>query len=156
MPQHHIKVVCGSFHQGHEKFGETRDIQRMMNSLMSICFSSIKKIFCCKFWDLDAILEHGNVAFQKLELLKLIEINELPPTVTVSGRNIYIYLCCSTYGLLGDSDYFSTHNTVSSNKIGYGLIFTTAGYSFSIIWYKCKFYLFDAHSRNPLIKCNII
>ena len=37
------KVVLGSFHQGHPKFGDTSGIQCSCNALYAVCFSVIKK-----------------------------------------------------------------------------------------------------------------
>ena len=49
--------------------------------------------------------------------------------------------------LLGASNMFEKHKDVLPG-IGNGLIFTTHGYCFSLIWAKQKIYLFDPHSRN--------
>ena len=139
--RYHRKAVLGSFHQGHEKFGETRGIQCMMNSLISICYSLIKKLSCWKFWDLDAILNFGNESFQKLGLLRSIELSELPTTITLLDRDIGISFLQRYYGLLGDSAYFTSHSEMSSIETGSGFIFTTGGYSFAIIWDKSYFLL---------------
>ena len=121
--------------QGHEKFGNTRGMQCMMNSLISICFSTIKKISCWKFWDLDQILEHGNASFPELNLTWPIAVNELPSTVNLSDCAVGISLLQKFDGISSDFEYFSSQCNTEMKLAGNGLIFTTAGHSFSVI---CK------------------
>ena len=56
--------------------------------------------------------------------------------------------------LLDKTDIFEVHKSLTSDSNG--LIFTTGGYSISLIWNKSKVFLFDFHSRdnNGLFICN--
>ena len=56
-----IKVTPGSFHQGNvQKFFETAGLQCGINSIVSICFSNVKKISSWNTGDMDFLLETGN------------------------------------------------------------------------------------------------
>ena len=39
-----LKVVQGSFHQGHPKFGHTAGVQCACNSLYALCWSTVKRV----------------------------------------------------------------------------------------------------------------
>ena len=138
------KAVNGSFHQGHSKFGNTSGIQRSCNSLFAICWSSIMRVSLWKSWDLDFILEQGDAIFKNLNIGRPLSIEELPDVVFIDGRAVNLELLSNVNQLLGASYLFENHK----NDIGNGLIFTTSGFSFSLIWAKQAVYLFDPHSRD--------
>ena len=142
------KAVLGSFHQGHEKFGDTAGIQCACNALFAICFSVIKKVTIWKIWDLDYILEQGDALFKKVNISRALSIDELPQQVLIGNVIVDIEMLGNFYGILGQKDYFKNHNVFNSSNVGNGLIFTTGGYSSSIIWSKNTFVLFDSHSRD--------
>ena len=77
-----------SFHQGHNKFGETSGIQCGCNSLFAICWSSIKRVSVWKSWDLDYILE--NVLFKGINILRPLSVTEFPETVRIGDHVIKV------------------------------------------------------------------
>ena len=139
------KSVSGSFHQGNEKFKETAGIQCSCNALYAICYSIIKKISLWKTWDLDYILNHGDETFKAMNILRTLFIYELPKSISIENKNIDVELLANYNGYLGQVKIFENHSTTD---IGNGIIFTTGGYSFSIIWSKKNIFLFDSHSRD--------
>ena len=64
---------------------------------------------------------------------RALSMNELPNNVAVESNNIKIEMLENYNGLLGCNYLFPEH---SHCDIGNGLIFTTAGYSFSLFWSK--------------------
>ena len=55
-----VKSIQGDFNQGDKKFGDSAGTQCAINSLVAICFSTIKKI---SFWNnthLNFVLENGD------------------------------------------------------------------------------------------------
>ena len=145
-PMHTIqKFVLGSFHQAHVKFGDTAGIQCSCNALYAICFSVIKKVSIWKQSDLDYILDHGDTVFKIIGIRCPLFMNELPNCIAIENRNVDIEMLANYCGLLGENSIFKGH---LNRDIGNGLIFTTAGYSFSLIWNKNSVYLFDSHSRD--------
>ena len=42
------KAICGSYHQGDRRFGDTAGVQCACNSLYALCWSQIRKK---DFWD---------------------------------------------------------------------------------------------------------
>ena len=73
-------------------------------------------------------------------------MSELPNYVLIEDNNVEIEMLSSYSGLLGKNYLFTEH--LSYSDIGNGLIFTTGGYSFSLIWSKNSIFLFDLHSRD--------
>ena len=140
------KAILGTFHQGHSKFGSTSGIQCCCNALYAICFSLVKKVSIWKSWDLDYILENGDAVFKSIGMLRALSTNELPHHIMIEDNSIEIEMLTECFGCLGQSDLFENHkiNCDFSN----GLIFTTGGFSFSLIWSKNSIFLFDSHSRD--------
>ena len=56
-----LKLVQGSFNQGHPKYGETASRQCVCNSIFSIVWSKIKKVSLWRQNDLDLILDQGQL-----------------------------------------------------------------------------------------------
>lgn len=144
----HIKSTSGSFHQGDQKFGSTAGIQCMCNSLLSICWSAIKRISSWKSFDLDYVLECGDDNFKNVKIYRPLSVEELPSVVNIEQRCVAVVLGDKFTGFLGDVRYFAQHNAMNSASVGNGLIFIAGGYSVSIIWEKMSIYLFDPHSRD--------
>ena len=129
-----------------DTFGETSGIQCARNSLFAICWSSIKWVSVWKSWDLDYI-EQGDVFFKNINILRPLSFEELPATVRIDDHVIKVEVLANINRLLGASNMFEKHKNVLPG-IGNGLIFTTHGYRFSLIWAKQNINLFDPHSRN--------
>ena len=140
------KSVSGTFHQGHSKFGNTSGIQCCCNALFAICFSLIKKVSIWKSWDLDYILEKGDAVFKMIGIPRALSMNELPHSIEIESNNVEIEMLTEYFGVLGQNELFENHKTTCD--IGNGLIFTTGGFSFSLIWSKNCVFLFDSHSRD--------
>ena len=139
------KAVLGTFHQGHSKFGSTSGIQCCCNALYAICFSLVKKVSIWKSWDLDYILENGDAVFKSLGMLRALSTNELPHHIMIEDNSIEIKMLTECFGHLGQRDLFENHKINCDSN---GLIFTTGGFSFSLIWSKNSIFLFDSHSRD--------
>ena len=61
------KVVRGTFNQGNiQRYGDTAGIQCACNSLIAICWGTIKRVSIWKSWDLDNIIDLGDALFKKL------------------------------------------------------------------------------------------
>ena len=105
-------------------------------------------------WDLDYILESGNDIFKNINIFRPLSVDELPNTLTIGSQLISIEMLTYYSELLDKTDIFEVHKSMTSDSNG--LIFTTGGYSISLIWNKSKVFLFDSHSRdnNGLFICN--
>ena len=86
-----------------------------------------------KSFDLDYILDHGNTIFKQLIYQDLCFLNELPQSIAIENTNIDIKLLANYFGFFRQTKIFENHMTTD---IGKWLIFTTDGYSFSLIWNK--------------------
>ena len=148
------KVVLGSFHQGHSKFGDTAGIQCACIALYAICFSLVKKVSIWKSFDLDYILEKGNETFKLVGIPRALFMNELPHNISIENNNIDIEILANYFGYLGRDNLFEDH--VTCYDTGNGLIFTTGGFSFSLIWSKNSNLRFFSQTRLPGVYCIII
>ena len=94
---------------------------------------------------MDYILENGNETFKIIGIPHSLAMNELPLNIMIENCNIAVEFLGNQFGLLGNNNLFEGH---ASCDTGNGLIFTTGGFSFSIIWSKNSVFLFDSHSRD--------
>ena len=140
------KAILGTFHQGHSKFGNSSGIQCSCNALFALCFSLMKKVSIWKPWDLDYILDNGDAVFKTIGIMRALSMYELPQNIMIENNNIEIEMLSEHFGLLGQKNIFQDHNSICDT--GNGLIFTTSGFSFSLIWSKNCIFLFDSHSRD--------
>ena len=140
-----LKTVSGNFNQGHLKFGATAGIQCACNALYAICFSIVKKVSIWKSFDLDYILENGDETFKTVGISRAMELNELPRNLTIENCSVTVEFLDNQFGLLGYGNLFDGHTSCDT---GNGLIFTTCGFCFSLIWSKNCIFLFDSHSRD--------
>ena len=74
--------------------------------------------------------------------------DQLPEIICIANHDIDIELLQTYSGLLGHNILFAHYETLLSVERGHGLIFTTGGYSFSLIWANDSVYLFDSHGRD--------
>lgn len=74
-----LKCIQASFHQGHEKFGNTRGIQCSCISLFSICFSTLKAVSRWTCNDLEYILEQGDTLYKQQNSLDFLSAAETLP-----------------------------------------------------------------------------
>ena len=84
------KLLFGSFNQGDSRFGQTAGLQCACNSLISVCWSSIKHVSVWKSWDLDHILNASDLMFKKLGLLLSLSLEELPNEVHMYGQKLQV------------------------------------------------------------------
>ena len=72
------KAICGSYHQGDRRFGDTAGVQCACNSLYALCWSQIRKK---DFWDrldLDHILTEGDRLHKTLNTFEMLSVDDLP------------------------------------------------------------------------------
>ena len=95
------KIISGTFSQGDViRFGETAGIQCCSNSLVAICWSTIKRVGIWKSWDLDNILIQGNNLHRTIGKERSLELNELPDVVTICNRPLSVAKLGNDYGFL--------------------------------------------------------
>ena len=84
--------------------------------------------------------------FKMIGIPRALSMNELPHSIEIESNNVEIEMLTEYFGVLGQNELFENHKTTCD--IGNGLIFTTGGFSFSLIWSKNCVFLFDSHSRD--------
>ena len=78
----------------------------------------------------------------------MLSVEDLLQTIHIEGYNLNINMLATETGelSLNNSLLFSQTSTISQR--GNGILFVTNGYTFSIIWGKQYFFLFDSRSRS--------
>ena len=71
---------------------------------------------------------------------------ELPRNIMIENAVMEVDMLGNYFGLLGKDNIFE--NNASIRETGNGLIFTTGGFTISLIWSKNSVFLFDSHSRD--------
>ena len=144
-----LKIVKGSYHQGNLRFGSTAGNQCTCNSLFALTWSILRKVAIWNAFDLDYILDNGDLVYKKLNLNRSLAIIDLPDNID-TGRGVI------NIEMLGNETGFLTvHNRLNflqsllkKHTTGDGILFMTLGYTFSILWNKRNYFLFDPHSRD--------
>ena len=145
-----LKVIQGSFHQGHPKFGHTAGIQCACNSLYALCWSTIKRVSVWTTSDLDYVLENGDSLFKSINTNMALNVDELPVNVNIEGHSLDVILLENEAGVMKTTEQFNFLKMSFQTKTntGTGAIFFINGYTFALIWNKSGIFLCDSHSRN--------
>ena len=95
-----LKSTFGAFNQGDTfRFGDTAGIQCACNSLVAICWSSIRRVGVWKPWDIDNILEHGDTLHKTVGKVRSLALDELPGVIEVCNHPIQVVKLRNDYGL---------------------------------------------------------
>ena len=145
-----LKVIQGSFHQGHLKFGHTAGIQCACNSLYALCWSTIKRVSVWTTSDLDYVLENGDSLFKSINTNMALNVDELPVNVNIEGHSLGVILLENESGVMNTTEQFNFLKMSFQSKMntGTGAIFFINGYTFALTWNKYGIFLCDSHSRN--------
>ena len=144
-----LKVIQGSFHQGHPKFGHTAGIQCACNSLYALCWSTIKRVSVWTTSDLDYVLENGDSLFKSINTNMALNVDELPVNVNIEGRSLDVILLENEAGVMNTTEQFNFLKMSFQTKTntGTGAIFFINGYTFALIWNKSGIFLCDSHTE---------
>ena len=147
-----LKSLSASYNQGHQKFGNTAGVQCACNSLFAICWSKIRKVTIWKVLDLDTILENGDQLYKELNKHGLLGVEDLPNTVVIYEQSFSVEMLSNESGILTRNYNIDSTSLLqlygNCLNTGSGALFFLNNYTFSLIWNKQAFYLFDAHSRD--------
>ena len=98
-----LKVVKASYHQGNSRFGVTAGSQCACNSLFALAWSIIRKVFLWNTFDLNYILEHGDLMYKSLNLIRPLAIIDLPCNIDTGVCRINVEMLGNETGFLGFS-----------------------------------------------------
>ena len=143
------KLISGSFHQSNARFRTTAGIQCAQNSLFTLCFSQVKKVFRWNTPDLDYILTEGDILYKSLGTMDLLSADELPRSVVISNYNIpidYLELETEVANLRTGEPFLI--GIVSINAYDETMLLFMGGFTTAIMKQYGYFYLFDSHSRD--------
>ena len=150
-PSQALKIIFGSFNQGDIfRFGETAGSQCGCNSLLAICWASIKRVSVWKTWDLDNVLESGDKLYKHIGIHRSLSLDELPHNVELYGHQVQVLKLKNEYGMISreDNTDFIQESMRNCEDTGNGVLFLTNGYTCAIIWSKQNYFLFDSHGHN--------
>ena len=103
-----LKVIQGSFHQGHPKFGHTAGIQCACNSFYALCRSTIKRVSVWTTSDLDYVLENGGDSlFKSINTDMALNVYEIPVNVNIEGRSFVVILLENEAGVMNTTEQFN-------------------------------------------------
>ena len=144
------KIVQASFHQGHSMFGASAGTQCVCNALFAVCWTKIKNVSFWNSCDLDYILIKGDELYKSINLYRYLEPADLPNVLNVESVDVTIdYVQLVTVQIQKDYLDFIQPSFVNLSDQSNGIIFFVSNNtSFSLLWNKKYFFLFDSHSRN--------
>ena len=144
-----LKLVKASYHQGNTRFGSKAGTQCACNSLFALVWSIIRKVSLWNTNDLNYILDMGNSLYSKLNLDRPLSINDLPSSVNTGMCDIYVEMLENETGCLSIHNQSNFLQDMRKKCVsGDGLLFIIHGYTFSVLWNKRNYFLFDPHSRD--------
>ena len=85
------KAVFGSYNQENLKYGETAGIQFILNAFTAVCFSAVKNVSIWKPWNLDFILDQGDILMKSLSLYHALAIDELLLYLKIEGSDLEVF-----------------------------------------------------------------
>ena len=83
-----VKVVHAGHHQGCERYGNSRGIQCSSMTLMAICWTLLRRIALWKLADLDCILQKDDDLFKKLNLKRILSVDDLPHSCKIKDVSL--------------------------------------------------------------------
>ena len=109
----------------------------------------MKRVTLWNTWDIDCILEKGDELYKCLNVKTPLNIDELLQHVNIEGCLLTVRLLSQeqeniSKNVINDFLKVSYHETLNT---GNGPIFFISG-TFSLIWNKQGFFIFDSHSRS--------
>ena len=152
-----LKSVQGDFHQADDKFGDTGGNQCGINSLVAICFSTIRKISIWNNLHLNFVLENGDTAYKNEAYKGHITLQEMPKILSVRDAQFTIIkLLESEFETTKEFELVDNKNTdlfwnktFSDNLCASdGVILVMHDAMFMVKIEKKFVYLFDPHSRD--------
>ena len=72
------------------KYGETAAIQCTSNAFIAVCFAAVKNVLIWKSWDLDFILDQGEILMKSLSLYHAIAVDELLLSLKIKGSDLEV------------------------------------------------------------------
>ena len=76
-----MNVVQVTHHQGDIRYGISRTIQCLYMSFMSVCWTLFKSVSIWDSFDLDCILQKGDLLFKSLNNYKYPGMEDLPQEI---------------------------------------------------------------------------
>ena len=150
-----VNSVQGDFNQGDKKFGVSAGSQCAINSLVAICFSTIKKISFNTH--LNFVVESGDIVYKNKGYVGYITFEEMPDNIFLRGSQFSIIRSLrseheTTKELeLADnamSDLFWNKTFKDNLRGSDGAIIVINSFMFMVKVENKFFYLFDSHSRD--------
>ena len=118
-------------------YDETAGIQCRSNAIIAVCFSAVKNVSIWKSWDLDFILDQGDILMQSLSL-----------SLNIEGFDSEVRMGFCRNSIFNNNDLFAHQKDfISSDDICNSEIFTCAGLSFALICHKTSGFVFDSHNN---------
>ena len=130
-----LKLVHSSFHQGNHRFRERAGRQCVCNSLMSLIWSSIKKVSYWKSQDLDNILINGDSVYRDCTTLSYLSFSDIPNIVNLYNIQITIELLHNSSGIVSSQFPLKIHGFLPTD-IGNGCLFFIKESCFSMFFGK--------------------
>ena len=168
-PFHSQSFVCGSFHQGSDRFSvESRGSQCVPNALCALIYAQFSNI--CSSTEIDQILVEGDSLYKKiLASLKadqkytsrLLNFDEVPENVNVFSRDIHIIKSDIVSGIavqqFGNTSSPTLHQSMHTAFQSSSYVLVMIGAICSAVYKKDGMYnFFDSHShaQNGLSSCS--
>ena len=160
------KILQGSCHQAHPKFGSSAGKQCVMNSLAALMYSKVKPTPEWNIQDVDVVLNTGNELYQFLTRSSTMQndyvlISEIPADLECFNKNYHFEFTESLYGLINaensltDSGFQAVtlkeaiNNTLINTD---GAFVTFKGNTYIIMKETNRYYVFDPHARDSFGK----
>ena len=115
-----VKVVHTSHYQRSERYGNSRGIQCSCMVLIPICWTLLKGIVLLKSINLDCILWKGYHLFKKLDIMRILSIDDLPQNCKIEDVSLNLDYLENKTGKIVFNAYLISISDIASSSTSKG------------------------------------
>ena len=117
-------------------------MQFTSNAYFSMAYPNIKKPSIWKLWNLDYIIEQGDILFKSVGIGQALVVNQLPINFKIENFDLNGVMLHHESHLMQDkNELFEDYRHLTQRNTGEGAIFKCAGFSAAILWNKTSLFL---------------
>ena len=119
---------------------------------MSVCWTLFKSASIWNSFDVDCILQYGDLLFKYLNNYRYRGMEDLPQEFFIETSTINVEFLNNKAGEITDGAYFVPITEIVSGwqKIDTGALLIINNYILGLLWGNQSFFLFDSHSKGEI------
>ena len=147
-----LKVVQATLRQGDIRYGMLRGVQCSFIPLMSVCWTLFKSVSIWDSFDLDCILQKGDILFESANNYRYLGMEDLPQEFFIENSSINLEFLNNRTGKITTRIYFVSITEIASDcqQVGIGALLIVNNYILGLLWGNQRFLLFDSRRKDEI------